>query len=150
MSLLASRASVSMMIAIIRVFLKNMDTPVKVYREGETVIVLNDEDMEYLDLPTKDNFVVEAIVPFKDVEELTFYADGLYYTAPASAHSARLYSAVVAYLKKTKKCIVGKYTLRTGREIMGLIRVFRWKSSNPKMFLSRRHVALFLNGKRLG
>jgi len=99
-------------------------SPIKLIVEGDKAIVLNDEDMEFLDLETRDNYVIEGVVKFAQVEELLAYADKTYYLAPATATAAMLYAGVLSNLKKTKRCFIGKYTLRSSREILGIIRPF--------------------------
>lgn len=93
--------------------------------EGTEKLTVSEEDLEGLDLPSNKEFRVEAIAPFKDVEHLTYYATGLYYTAPANAVSAILYHTLLKNLRTSKRVIMGKFILKSNArsETLGMLRV---------------------------
>jgi non-homologous end joining protein Ku len=105
--------------------LAEYEAPVKITMEGDTVLIFTDAEItEELELATKKNFIMDSTPLLKDVEHLLYYAEGSYYTAPAAAGSALLYESLVKSLTKDKRVIVGKYSLRSNRETLAIIRPF--------------------------
>jgi non-homologous end joining protein Ku len=102
------------------------DGPIRIATEGMEIVPILGSELEDIALPTNKEFRVSAVVPFSEVEHLTYYAEGLYYTAPENAVSAMLYNTVLQSLKKSKRVIMGKFILKgnSTAETLGMLRVF--------------------------
>jgi len=104
--------------------LSEQNKPTRIFVEGDTIVPVGDDELDDFELDTKNAFITSAIVPFKEVEPLTAYSEGMYFITPATMISAELYALTVQTLKKSKQVLVGKYTTaRSNKELLGIVRV---------------------------
>lgn len=102
------------------------DKPVSIVVVDEnTTIKIEDSDLQALELPTKGAFVVEGELSAKDAEALTPYTENLYYTVPETDGANLAYSGIHQTLLNRKSVLVGKFTLRSNKELLGIVRPFQ-------------------------
>lgn len=101
------------------------DQPVLIAYEGTEAIVISEDDLKELPLIKAKKFAIDSVVAFKEVEHLTYYAQGLYVLVPEDAIQAITYNSVMGNLRKSKRVIMGKFILKSNSrsETLGMIRV---------------------------
>lgn len=87
--------------------------------DGSTVL-LTDEDLASLPLPTAKTIEILSFVPASDIDPIQL--DRAYYLSTDHASAAKPYVLLRSALTRTGKAAVAKFALR-GREALGLVRV---------------------------
>lgn len=98
-----------------------MNAIVQVYRDGEDVFEITEKDYDELKLPTAKNFIPIAVVLKSDMVSLFTQSQKQYFLIPDGYESGLKYAALMKALIKSKQCIVGKYSIRSGREFLAII-----------------------------
>ena len=95
------------------------------YREeGNEVFTFDQEDFKEFEVETDKAFVISAQPTLKTVEPLLNYSEGMYYLMPDGNMAAKQYQALVEYLETSKKCLVGKFSIRSKEQKLGIVSVF--------------------------
>jgi non-homologous end joining protein Ku len=98
-----------------------LDSLVKVYRDGDTIFQITEDDFTSMKLETKKNFVSVALAKTSDVADLLTESFKKYYLVPDGFSSITLYAALAEALEKNKQVLMGKYSLNSGRENLAAI-----------------------------
>jgi len=93
----------------------------KVYRDGDNVFQITEDDLAAMKLETAKNFVPIAMVKVSAVPDLLTEASKKYFLVPEGFTSGLIYAALTDHLTKTRSVIIGKYSLNSGRENLAAI-----------------------------
>lgn len=93
----------------------------KGYEDADgTIILITDEDLAHLPLPTARTIEIVAFVPADRIDPLQM--DAAYYLAAGGAAAAKPYTLLREALNRSQKVAIAKFALR-GRERLGMLRV---------------------------
>lgn len=99
----------------------NLESVKRVYRDGDTVLEITDEDIENMKLETFKNFVTVAMLRDSEVSDLLTESYKKYHLVNDGYSSGLTYAALLDAMLRGNKVLMGKYSLQNGRETLAAI-----------------------------